>query len=57
MEMRILSRSLCLIADVHGNASALEAVLKDAAKAGCTDYLSVGDIVKRGPDHRNVLIY
>jgi predicted phosphodiesterase len=49
MEMRILSRSLCLIADVHGNASALEAVLKDAAKAGCTDYLSVGDIVKRGP--------
>ncbi|KRL37255.1 diadenosine tetraphosphatase-like protein [Liquorilactobacillus uvarum DSM 19971] len=38
-----------MLADVHGNATALKAVLEDANKNSVTDYISAGDITKRGP--------
>jgi len=41
---------LALLYDVHGNPSALEAVLLDAEGAGATSYLVGGDLVAAGPD-------
>jgi diadenosine tetraphosphatase ApaH/serine/threonine PP2A family protein phosphatase len=39
-----------ILADVHGNLEALEAVLADAAAAGCDRFASLGGIVDFGPD-------
>jgi diadenosine tetraphosphatase ApaH/serine/threonine PP2A family protein phosphatase len=38
----------CILADVHGNLEALEAVLADADKRGAERYVCVGDIVGYG---------
>jgi len=42
-----LSRTfrIALFADIHANLEALEAVLADAAKQGCTDHICLGDVV------------
>jgi predicted phosphodiesterase len=45
---------LALIADIHGNSIALDAVLADAAKQQVTDYCFLGDLVD-GPDPSGVL--
>lgn len=34
-----------ILGDIHANLEALETVLADAAEQGCTDYLSIGDVV------------
>ena len=34
-----------VLSDIHGNLEALQAVFEDAAKAGVTDFVCVGDIV------------
>lgn len=34
-----------IFGDIHANLEALEAVLADAARMGCTDYVCIGDIV------------
>jgi predicted phosphodiesterase len=39
-----------VLADVHGNADALEAVLRAAAEAGVDELWSLGDMVGSGPD-------
>ncbi len=36
---------LAILSDVHGNHAALEAVLDDAVKKGCTEFISLGDVV------------
>ena len=36
---------IALIADIHGNQIALDAVLQDAAASGAEQYLCLGDIV------------
>lgn len=41
-----------LISDIHGNLSALEAVLADIASRGCDRKVCLGDIVGYGPDPR-----
>lgn len=41
---------LALIADVHGNADALNAVLSDARALGAAGFIVNGDVVNRGPD-------
>lgn len=42
-------KKIALIADVHGNYTALKAVLADAKQREVDDYLVLGDIVNRGP--------
>jgi predicted phosphodiesterase len=42
--------NVALIADVHGNLQALEAVLDDAADRGCDQLWCLGDIVDYGAD-------
>jgi predicted phosphodiesterase len=44
-----MSRSVALLADVHGNLVALHAVLADAAAAGADELVVIGDHVNRGP--------
>ena len=39
-----------ILADVHGNATALEAVIADARKQGAEEYVCVGDIVGYGAE-------
>lgn len=44
-----LPRRTCIIADIHANLPALEAVLQAAQEIGVSDYLCLGDIVGYGP--------
>jgi diadenosine tetraphosphatase ApaH/serine/threonine PP2A family protein phosphatase len=46
---RTEARRTCVIADVHANLPALEAVLADAEGNGATDYLFLGDAIGYGP--------
>lgn len=39
-----------MLADVHGNLAALEAVLGDARRNGATEFLLLGDVVGYGPE-------
>lgn len=40
---------IALLADVHGNVSALKAVVEDSIKEGVTDYWFLGDLIMPGP--------
>lgn len=40
---------VCVLADVHGNLAALEAVLREARASGADEYLFLGDAVGYGP--------
>jgi predicted phosphodiesterase len=42
-------RLTCVFADVHGNLTALDAVIADAREAGADSYLFLGDAVGYGP--------
>ena len=44
-----------ILADVHGNAVALEAVLRDGEKAGVERWMALGDIVGYGPEPERCL--
>ncbi|HWK03137.1 MAG TPA: metallophosphoesterase, partial [Puia sp.] len=47
---------IALLADIHGNAIALEAVLADITRKGGVDgYWILGDLVALGPDPNGVL--
>ena len=46
---------LGLVSDIHGNAIALRAVLRDAAEAGIDEWWVLGDIVALGPSPVEVL--
>ena len=44
-----MPRRTCIIADIHANLPALEAVLQAVQEIGVSDYLCLGDIVGYGP--------
>ena len=46
-----------ILADIHGNQSALEAVLKDAQRAGASEVVCLGDIVGYGARPRECVTY
>ncbi|UBV41459.1 metallophosphatase family protein [Deinococcus taeanensis] len=46
---------LAVLADIHGNADALRAVLRDARNQGAERLIVNGDVVNRGPDSVEVL--
>ena len=46
---------VALLADIHGNSLALDAVLADIAAQGVSEYWILGDIVALGPDPVGVL--
>ena len=50
-----LSGTIALLADVHGNLPALEAVLGDMTRFDVTDVVSLGDMANFGPSPREAL--
>lgn len=44
-----MKQRIALLADVHGNTTALEAVVEDAKQEGVTDYWFLGDLIMPGP--------
>lgn len=44
-----------ILADIHGNAVALDAVLEDGARAEVQRWVSLGDVIGYGPDPRSCL--
>ncbi|MGJ7912337.1 metallophosphoesterase family protein [Neobacillus sp. LXY-1] len=44
-----MKHRIALLADVHGNVSALKAVVEDSLKEGVTDYWFLGDLIMPGP--------
>lgn len=50
-----MTRKIALLSDVHGNSTALEAVLADAESKQVTDYWFLGDLLLPGTGRRNIL--
>lgn len=50
-----MKRKIALLSDVHGNSTALEAVLTDAESKQVTDYWFLGDLLMPGTGRRNIL--
>lgn len=46
---------VAIISDIHGNATALESVLRDIFSKGVSDIVVLGDLVFRGPEPKRVL--
>lgn len=46
---------IALLSDIHGNTTALEAVLEDAKRAGVEEYWLLGDVLMPGTGRRNLL--
>lgn len=44
-----MTQKIAILSDIHGNCTALEAVLKDAKKQGVHDYWLLGDLIMHGP--------
>ncbi|PED91778.1 metallophosphatase family protein [Bacillus toyonensis] len=44
-----MKHKIAVLADVHGNATALKTVIEDSLKEGVTDYWFLGDLIMPGP--------
>lgn len=44
-----MQKRIALLSDIHGNITALDAVLKDAEHEMCEDFWVLGDVVMQGP--------
>jgi predicted phosphodiesterase len=44
-----MKHKIAVLTDVHGNATALKAVIEDSMKEGVTDYWFLGDLIMPGP--------
>ena len=50
-----MKRKIALLSDIHGNVTALEAVLADAKKEQVTDYWFLGDLLAPGTGRRKII--
>ena len=50
-----MSRHIAFLADIHGNLTALEAVLADLARRGITEIYFLGDMLGKGPSVREII--
>ncbi|MFT8319150.1 MAG: metallophosphoesterase family protein [Sporolactobacillus sp.] len=50
-----MNHKIALLADVHGNTTALEAVIDDSIHEKVTDYWFLGDLIMPGPGSANLL--
>lgn len=44
-----MKHKIALLADVHGNSTALKSVIEDSIQEGVTDYWFLGDLIMPGP--------
>ncbi|OFI50034.1 serine/threonine protein phosphatase [Floricoccus tropicus] len=52
-----MNHKIGIISDIHGNFTALKAVIEDAKKSGVTEYWLLGDIVLPGPGANELFDY
>ena len=50
-----MNHKIALLSDIHGNATALAAVIEDSKKQGATEYWLLGDIFLPGPGENDLL--
>lgn len=50
-----MNHKIALFADVHGNTTALEAVIEDSIRENATDYWFLGDLIMPGSGSANLL--
>ena len=50
-----MKRKIALLSDIHGNVTALEAVLADAKKEQVTDYWFLGDLLAPGTGRKKII--
>lgn len=50
-----MTEKIAVLSDIHGNVTALKAVLADAKKSGATDYWLLGDIFLPGPANADIV--
>ena len=48
-------RKIAILSDIHGNVTALEAVLEDAIQEAATDYWVLGDLIMIGPGSSDLI--
>ena len=46
---------IAILSDIHGNATGLAEVIKDAQKQGATEYWFMGDIFLPGPGRNDIV--
>ena len=51
-----MNHRIAILSDIHGDTTALEAVIADARAQGATEYWLLGDILLPGPEERIFLI-
>lgn len=52
---KIMNHRIALFADVHGNTTALKAVIQDTIRENVTDYWFLGDLIMPGPGSADLL--
>lgn len=53
-EVANMKHRIALMSDVHGNVTALQAVVEDSIKEGVTDYWLLGDLIMPGPGANDI---
>ena len=50
-----MNHKIAILSDIHGNTTALEAVLNDAKELGATEYWLLGDFFLPGPGGNDLM--
>ena len=50
-----MKQRIAILSDIHGNTTALEAVLNDAKELGATEYWLLGDFFLPGPGGNDLM--
>ena len=50
-----MKHKIAILSDIHGNATGLAEVIKDAQKQGATEYWLLGDIFLPGPGRNDIV--
>lgn len=50
-----MKQRIAILSDIHGNTTALEAVLNDAKELGATEYWLLGDLFLPGPGGNDLM--
>ncbi len=50
-----MNHRIAILSDIHGDTTALEAVIADARALGATEYWILGDILLPGPGREDLL--
>ncbi len=52
-----MNHKIAILSDIHGNTTALEAVIADAKNQGVSEYWLLGDIFLPGPGANDLVVW